>query len=97
MTGSDDNAWVQANISANAREGHPGVFIRPGLIFIVMGASGGDSRDDVVSLIRLDIWSCVVNLSGLGDIPDHPDRVLDLENEHFRKNIHDLQILNSLL
>ena len=95
MTGSDDNAWVQANISANAREGHPGVFIRPGLIFIVMGASGADIRNDVVSLIRLDIWSSVVILSGLGDIPDHPDRVLDLENEPFQQNIHDLQILNS--
>ena len=92
MTGSDDNAWM-TDISANAREGHPGVFIRPGLIFIVMGASGADIRNDVVSLIRLDIWSTVVNLSGLGDIPHHPDRVLDLENE---QNIHDLQILNSL-
>lgn len=90
MTGSDDNAWVP-NISANAREGHPGVFIRPGLIFIVMGASGGDIRNDVVSLIGLDIWSSVVNISGLGNIPDHPDRVLDLENETIH-DIHDLQI-----
>ena len=85
MTGSDDEAW--ASISANAREGHPGVFIRlkPSLIFIVMEASG--IRDDVVSLIELDIWSSFVKLRCLGDIPDHPDRVLDLENQPIEAKI----------
>ena len=81
MTGSDDNARVP--ISVNAREGHPGVFIwlRPGLIFIVMEASGADIRDDVVTLIwLLDIWSRFVILRSLGDISDHPDRVLNLKN-----------------